>query len=275
MNGRKTSNPSHEESDTDTENKQALSLTNGSLIRHRPPPLMVVSYRGCLKNHAANLGGVALDGCGEFMATPTATLSDPTSLKCAACGCHRNFHRRHHNQAIPPPQQLPVLQWTSSPSLGQSPSPSSPTPEQSVYPSAPHMLLALSTTHSGIREDRRYDQNPGLVMNPQGKKRARTRFSEEQREKIQCFAEKLGWRMLRGNDEKIIEDFCNGIGVKRNVFKVWMHNNKHRKEKGSDEEKIGFLSYNKYDSFGRYEIVKNEVHVHGSTTTDASSPSSS
>ncbi|BAF25083.1 Os09g0414600 [Oryza sativa Japonica Group] len=51
-------------------------------------------YRECLKNHAASLGGHALDGCGEFMPSPAANPADPTSLRCAACGCHRNFHRR-------------------------------------------------------------------------------------------------------------------------------------------------------------------------------------
>ena len=70
-------------------------------------------------------------------------------------------------------------------------------------------------------------------MNPHGRKRARTKFTEEQRKKMQTFAEKLGWKMLRGNDDKIVENFCSEVGVKRNVFKVWMHNNKHRREKGN------------------------------------------
>ncbi|XP_002522433.2 zinc-finger homeodomain protein 11 [Ricinus communis] len=309
----RTSNPPHTsispESDTDTETplqthlSKALSLTNGSLIRqhHNPPEPqqpMVVSYKECLKNHAASLGGVALDGCGEFMPTPSATLSDPTSLKCAACGCHRNFHRRDH---FPPPTLPAVLYWTSSPSPSSGPSPSpsspaSPTPQQSVYPSAPHMLLALSTGQSGLVDENRH-QNPGLnpmVMNPYGRKRARTKFSEEQREKMQSFAEKLGWKMLRGNDEKMVEDFCSEVGVKRNVFKVWMHNNKHRREKGNGhnnnnksnvdgDEGIGSVTYNNnntnsssnngYDSLDRYQI-ESKVGVRGSTT-DGSSPSSS
>ncbi|URE32171.1 ZF-HD homeobox protein [Musa troglodytarum] len=45
-------------------------------------------YRECLRNHAASLGGHILDGCCEFM-----PRSDD-ALKCAACGCHRSFHRR-------------------------------------------------------------------------------------------------------------------------------------------------------------------------------------
>ncbi|KAK6116460.1 hypothetical protein DH2020_049922 [Rehmannia glutinosa] len=56
-----------------------------------------------MKNHAAALGGHAVDGCGEFMPSPTAAAADPTSLKCAACGCHRSFHRREADSAITPP----------------------------------------------------------------------------------------------------------------------------------------------------------------------------
>ncbi|KAK7314697.1 hypothetical protein VNO77_33224 [Canavalia gladiata] len=46
-------------------------------------------YKECLRNHAASLGSYATDGCGEF------TIDDGGgSLQCAACGCHRNFHRK-------------------------------------------------------------------------------------------------------------------------------------------------------------------------------------
>jgi ZF-HD homeobox protein with Cys/His-rich dimerization domain len=48
----------------------------------------VVKYKECMGNHAAGMGGQAFDGCGEFM------LDSPDSIKCAACGCHRSFHRR-------------------------------------------------------------------------------------------------------------------------------------------------------------------------------------
>nr|ABY61019.1 mini zinc finger 1 [Welwitschia mirabilis] len=51
-----------------------------------------VRYRECRKNHAASIGGYAVDGCGEFM--PNGEEGTPGALKCAACNCHRNFHRR-------------------------------------------------------------------------------------------------------------------------------------------------------------------------------------
>ncbi|CAN8292532.1 unnamed protein product [Cochlearia groenlandica] len=52
-----------------------------------------VRYVECQKNHAANIGGYAVDGCREFMAATNGQGSDD-ALNCAACGCHRNFHRR-------------------------------------------------------------------------------------------------------------------------------------------------------------------------------------
>ncbi|KAL1538695.1 mitotic fidelity of chromosome transmission-related protein [Salvia divinorum] len=51
-----------------------------------------VRYAECQKNHAANVGGYAVDGCREFM--PCGEEGSGGALTCAACGCHRNFHRR-------------------------------------------------------------------------------------------------------------------------------------------------------------------------------------
>uniref|UniRef100_A0A0A9DVM4 ZF-HD dimerization-type domain-containing protein n=1 Tax=Arundo donax TaxID=35708 RepID=A0A0A9DVM4_ARUDO len=40
------------------------------------------------------------------------------------------------------------------------------------------------------------------------------------------FAERVGWR-LQKLDDAMVQAFCQEIGVKRRVLKVWMHNNKH------------------------------------------------
>jgi ZF-HD class homeobox domain-containing protein len=40
------------------------------------------------------------------------------------------------------------------------------------------------------------------------------------------FAEKVGWRMQK-LEESAVQHFCQEIGIKRRVLKVWMHNNKH------------------------------------------------
>ncbi|MCL7038353.1 hypothetical protein MKW94_021911 [Papaver nudicaule] len=52
---------------------------------------LVTVYGDCMKNHAAHMGLNVVDGCGEFM--PGGEEGTPEALNCAACECHRNFHR--------------------------------------------------------------------------------------------------------------------------------------------------------------------------------------
>ncbi|XP_062009912.1 zinc-finger homeodomain protein 9-like [Rosa rugosa] len=235
------------EADSDTPTRiqpaKPISFSNGVLKRHHPAhhnssiPVtpVVVTYKECLKNHAASLGGHALDGCGEFMPSPTATPTDPTSLKCAACGCHRNFHRREPEDNIPAVAPAThVIEYQPHhrhhpppPLIGnRSPNSASPPPiSSSYYPSAPHMLLALST---GI-SDNPNNHHGGQIVSPGGsnaRKRFRTKFSQEQKDKMFQFAERVGWKMQK-RDEDIVHEFCNEIGVDKGVLKVWMHNNKN------------------------------------------------
>ncbi|KAG2384023.1 Mini zinc finger protein [Vigna angularis] len=64
------------------------------VVRREEPQRSVrsVKYGECQKNHAANVGGYAVDGCREFMASGGEGTT--AALTCAACGCHRNFHKR-------------------------------------------------------------------------------------------------------------------------------------------------------------------------------------
>ncbi|CAL0317197.1 unnamed protein product [Lupinus luteus] len=237
-------------------NIKPLSFSNGVLKRHHPHhhhhnlvsptatvPLTVVTYKECLKNHAASLGGHAVDGCGEFMTSPNVTAGDPSSIKCAACGCHRNFHRRdpeeppiptttthvieyqpHHRHHPPPPP--PFHQPPPPPS--RSPNSVSPPPiSSSFYPSAPHMLLSLSGGLSVPPESTAAPASHAAVAAAASpRKRFRTKFSQEQKEKMQEFAERVGWKMQK-RDEDLVMEFCNEVGVDRSVLKVWMHNNKN------------------------------------------------
>ncbi|XP_039003714.1 mini zinc finger protein 2-like [Hibiscus syriacus] len=66
--------------------EQPRSSTNSSMT------IRSVRYGECQKNHAAGVGGYAVDGCREFMASGEEGTA--AALTCAACGCHRNFHRR-------------------------------------------------------------------------------------------------------------------------------------------------------------------------------------
>ncbi|XP_068636826.1 zinc-finger homeodomain protein 1-like [Aristolochia californica] len=177
-------------------------------------------YRECLKNHAVSIGGHAVDGCGEFMAAGEEGTLD--ALKCAACNCHRNFHRKetdgevYHHQPFSPYYRTPA----------------------GYLHVAPHHrppALALPSTSGGgggahSRDDQDDVSNPssggGGCGGPSTKKRFRTKFTPEQKDKMLAFAERVGWRIQK-HDEAAVQQFCNETSVKRHVLKVWMHNNKH------------------------------------------------
>ncbi|ERM94478.1 zinc-finger homeodomain protein 2 [Amborella trichopoda] len=204
----------------------AVRFTDTKSINGRKLPRIL--YRECLKNHAASLGGHALDGCGEFMPISgeiLATGISPEDLKCAACGCHRNFHRREIEGAD---SRGILCDCFVKNSRKRSPPPYY---QASSFNSAPHMLLALS---AGLPEGEQEVRERKLVereSNGNGKeeggtrKRFRTKFTAEQKEKMYGFSDKLGWKMQK-QDEGLIQEFCDEIGIRRSVLKVWMHNNK-------------------------------------------------
>ncbi|XP_057785433.1 zinc-finger homeodomain protein 4 [Salvia miltiorrhiza] len=166
-----------------------------------------VRYRECLKNHAAAMGGNATDGCGEFM--PTADLD---ALTCSACGCHRNFHRK---EADGDPCD------GCYPRIGRKLFLGHHHHQHKGY--RPHQMIMHSYNSGGPSESDEQDggRAPQLV-----KKRFRTKFSQEQKEKMLNFAEKVGWKIQK-QEEGVVQQFCQEVGVKRRVLKVWMHNNKH------------------------------------------------
>ncbi|KAJ4715095.1 Zinc-finger homeodomain protein [Melia azedarach] len=176
----------------------------------------MVRYKECLKNHAAAIGGNAIDGCGEFM--PSGEDGTIEALKCSACNCHRNFHRkemecdssshfqcrlffnRHHHQIQNPPDH--------------------------------HQHQVVSGRSGSVRSesDEKDDGGGAAAVVKAGeksvRKRFRTKFTQEQKEKMMKFAEKAGWRIQK-LEESVVQQFCQEIGIKRRVLKVWMHNNKH------------------------------------------------
>eukprot|EP00249_Psilotum_nudum_P036584 c8095_g1_i1 orf=170-964(-) len=180
-----------------------------------------VRYKECLKNHAANLGGYATDGCGEFM--PNGADGTLEALKCAACYCHRNFHRReddgesacqcghaYYKDRKRPGTLLPrpyiPLGLPSATMLGR-----------------PPQLMAVNNAPSEYADEDAGLSSPTCMFM---KKRFRTKFTAEQKDKMLAFAEKLGWRIQK-HDEPAVQQFCMESGVKRHVLKVWMHNNKN------------------------------------------------
>ncbi|KAL6885878.1 hypothetical protein ACP4OV_010139 [Aristida adscensionis] len=202
-------------------------------------------YKECMRNHAAAIGGQAFDGCGEYM--PAAS---PDSLKCAACGCHRSFHRRATAAAAAcgpvffrPPPPPPA----AAPPLGHHHHHHHTALLQGFLPSVappPHLALPYHavppSAAAGAWHARAGSETPprpedclagglgsGSGSGSFGRKRFRTKFTPEQKERMREFAEKQGWRIHR-NDDGALERFCHEIGVKRHVLKVWMHNHKNQ-----------------------------------------------
>ncbi|XP_055834278.1 zinc-finger homeodomain protein 2-like [Solanum dulcamara] len=193
-----------------------------------------VRYRECLKNHAVGIGGHALDGCGEFM--PAGEEGTMDALKCAACNCHRNFHRKeaegevfHHTP--PPhlthhhhhhPQFSPFSSYRTT---------HHPSGYLHVNPPLHQRPLALPSTSRDDEDMSNPSSSGGGGGGGSGglgdsRKRFRTKFTGDQKDKMLAFAERLGWRMQK-QDEALVQQFCAETNVKRHVFKVWMHNNKH------------------------------------------------
>ncbi|KAL1536754.1 zinc-finger homeodomain protein 1-like isoform X2 [Salvia divinorum] len=189
----------------DQEEEQELGYSNESVL---PSP---VRYKECLKNQAVGIGAHAIDGCGEFL-----SAGDDDSLKCAACGCHRNFHRR---VGFGNPQPLLLAHHPLGYRSGYLQVRPPPNPKRAA--------LALPSTSGGgghgdeILED--YYSGPGSSG---AKKRFRTKFTAEQKDRMLSLAERLDWKIQK-QDEDLVQQFCNEAGIKRHVLKVWMHNNKH------------------------------------------------
>ncbi|KAE8725412.1 Zinc-finger homeodomain protein 4 [Hibiscus syriacus] len=172
---------------------------------------VVVRYKECLKNHAAAIGGNATDGCGEFM--PNGEEGSLEALMCSACSCHMNFHRKEmecgctsdccHRKLILGPHDY----FSRSPHGDPS----------------PHRAVIMSFKGGSIPSETD-EKDEGRIVT-KARKRFRTKFSQEQKEKMLSFAEKAEWRIQK-LDESVVQQFCQEIGIKRRVLKVWMHNNK-------------------------------------------------
>lgn len=191
-----------------------------------------VRYRECLKNHAVGIGGHALDGCGEFM--PAGEEGTMDALKCAACNCHRNFHRKEAEGEVFHHTPPPHLTHHHQPHHHQfSPFSSYRTPHHPsgylhVNPPPHQRPLALPSTSRDDEDMSNPSSSGGGGSGGVGgsRKRYRTKFSADQKDKMLALAERLGWR-LQKQDEALVQQFCAETNVKRHVFKVWMHNNKH------------------------------------------------
>lgn len=227
-----------EEQEGDVGYNDSLPNKMPSAVEAAAAPLRKHRYKECLKNHAVGIGAHATDGCGEFM--PAGEEGTLESLKCAACNCHRNFHRRESEGgggAFPfnqyPQQQQQQLLLAHHPHghfgfRGPGGYLQVAAAQQQVR--AAPLALALPSSSGGgaggSREDMEdYYSNPSSGAGA-ARKRFRTKFTAEQKEGMLSLAERLDWKIQK-QDEELVQQFCGEVGIKRHVLKVWMHNNKH------------------------------------------------
>ncbi|KAI3509069.1 hypothetical protein L1887_24095 [Cichorium endivia] len=218
---------------------------------------MIVRYGECLKNHAVSIGRSATDGCGEF--TPSGEEGTLEGLTCSACNCHRNFHRKeiegevHHHHLVhplscdynycstpPPLNRIGVVNGRKvilqghhhrgilgTESCGYN--------NNNAVPSrAPPLIMSYNMGIGSLpsESDEQEDgggymsRHPHLQPHQIVKKRFRTKFTHEQKEKMFRFADKIGWKFHK-QEESVVQQFCQELGIKRRVLKVWMHNNKN------------------------------------------------
>lgn len=231
-----------------------------------------VKYKECLKNHAASIGGKATDGCGEFMPCVEDGLicsvcnchrnfhrkeiegdphphsyeynnynSAPAHLKRYDLGNGRNliFQKgvvvgtetlgyNHHNTnnnagALVPSRGPPPMIMSYNMGMGMGSFPSE---------SDDHDDTAGGADGGGGYLNR-YPPQPPAPLQQVVKKRFRTKFTQEQKEKMVEFAEKVGWKIQR-QEESVVQEFCQQLGIKRRVLKVWMHNNKQNLAKNNN-----------------------------------------
>ncbi|KAL6176325.1 hypothetical protein ACLB2K_052959 [Fragaria x ananassa] len=187
-----------------------------------------IKYKECLKNHAAAMGGTATDGCGEFM--PSGEEGTIEALNCSACNCHRNFHRKEidgdHGMSswdVNNNSTRMIMSYNNNMSMGGL------------------MGTHLPSESDEQEQDQIHHHGHGGGVNVASrapvqlvKKRFRTKFTQEQKEKMFNFAEKVGWKIQK-QEEPVVQNFCHEIGVKRRVLKVWMHNNKHNLAKNKSQ----------------------------------------
>ncbi|KAH7444167.1 hypothetical protein KP509_02G068100 [Ceratopteris richardii] len=173
------------------------------------------------------MGGHAVDGCGEFL--PAGKEGTLEALKCAACSCHRNFHRRELVSGCVC-GAMPARSQPTTHTL-RSMSPAVREPKGYYLPSVAdisppaHTVSPIAQYHEDEDED--YDEPPQNIRTGSSKKkRFRTKFTTEQKQRMMDFADQLGWRISK-QYESAVQEFCESVNVKRNVFKVWMHNNKN------------------------------------------------
>ncbi|KAH0768286.1 hypothetical protein KY285_004157 [Solanum tuberosum] len=189
----------------------------------------LVKYLECRHNYAARSNGYVLDGCGEFC--PTGAPETLESFICAACHCHRNFHRKVEVE-VEDGVESPIIS-INHPSHG---TPlvimDNPPPQYTVRPRA---QLCETFGKNNIDVETKMEMDGGEIEVRELKRKynscssssVRIRLDPYQRERIWIFAnEIMGWKWTKNNEQVI--PFCDEIGITPKFLKNWINNTRRR-----------------------------------------------
>ncbi|KAK4438346.1 Zinc-finger homeodomain protein 8 [Sesamum alatum] len=221
---------------------------------------VLVMYRECLHNHAATTTPMAyiVDGCGLFEA------SGPNGMVCAACRCHRNFHRRlevdiphaqtqnnvisqQHGTSTNPvllPQPQAHQQASTSRTTTSAPTPAipDPVPQPQFHPQT-YTRRARTPAPTGRQEMNRQFQRPEeLVQEASARHTVETeatvcrRITRGQSERLRVIAESNGWKLFREYSREEVNRICVEIGITRTVMKNWILNHRRIRAARSNPE---------------------------------------
>ncbi|XP_069149151.1 zinc-finger homeodomain protein 4-like [Solanum lycopersicum] len=189
-----------------------------------------VKYLECRHNYAARSNGYVLDGCGEFC--PTVALQTPESFICAACHCHRNFHRKVEVE-VEDEAESPIIS-INHPSHG---TPlvimDDPPPSQSKVKTGAQLCETSEKNNTNVETKMEMDGREIQVKklkreyNGCSSSSVRIRLDPYQRKRIQNFAnEIMGWKWKKSHEQII--PFCDEIGITPNFLKNWINNTRRR-----------------------------------------------
>ncbi|GFY85342.1 homeobox protein 21 [Actinidia rufa] len=171
----------------------------------------VVRYRECQHNYAARVMRYTFDGCGDFL--PRGEPGTSKFMLCGVCGCHRNFHRREEMYLPRSSHQTSRVQLFNRPTTTAFPPPQSHNVKHARVGNPP-------TLESPLTAPLDHEEAKEIGM----KRKRRTNFTQAQKDRMRVFSEKLGWK-LKGHGKEI-HQFCEDIGITRQILKVWINNNK-------------------------------------------------
>ncbi|KAK4438330.1 Zinc-finger homeodomain protein 1 [Sesamum alatum] len=191
---------------------------------------VLVMYGECLHNHAATTIPMAyiVDGCGLFEA------SGPNGMVCAACRCHRNFHRRLEVDIPHAQTQNNVVSQQHGTATNPVLLPQPQAHQQTSTSRTTTSALTLAIPHPRPEEPVQ-EASARHTVETEATVRKR-RITRGQSERMRVIAESNGWKMFREYSREEVNRICAEIGITRTVMKNGILNHRRRQAAASNPE---------------------------------------